>query len=161
MMGVLSKMTTMTAKVSQPTQTRRILSVEDDATLAGLMAAVLAEAGYQPEIVPSPDKARGTYDLVVADYLAPAYVRGEPWPFLAELRALSKEGRILGCTGHQDALSDKLGQLGVAAVTSKPFDVDALVRVVTDLIEQGQRVADASPIAPHAAGAPVSQNAAA
>jgi DNA-binding NtrC family response regulator len=139
----------MTLAMDQSSGGPRVLIVEDDETLAGLMASVLSDAGYQPEVVPSPDKAQGTYDLVVADYLAPAYVRGQPWPYLDELRALSKRGQILGCTGHHDALSDAPARLGVAAVTSKPFDVDALVRVVTDLIDQGQRVASASPIGPH------------
>jgi DNA-binding NtrC family response regulator len=143
----------MNLGMNQPNGARRILIVEDDETLAGLMASVLSEAGYLPEVVPSPDKAQGTYDLVVADYLAPAYVRGEPWPFLDQLRALSRGGQILGCTGHQDAQSDTLARLGVTAVTPKPFDVDALVRVVTELIDKGQRVADASPIAPHPAAA--------
>ncbi|HEU5316176.1 MAG TPA: response regulator [Chloroflexota bacterium] len=151
----------MTAKMNQPdhgAKARRILIVEDDATLAGLMASVLSDAGYQPDVVPSPEHAQGQYDLVVADYLAPAYVRGEPWPYLEKLRALSKQGRILGCTGHQDALSDALAHLGVAAVTSKPFDVDTLVRTVTELIEQGQRVADASPIGPLPAGTVLAPN---
>lgn len=125
---------------------QRILIVEDDATLASLMASVLSDAGYESEVVQSPDKARGQYDLVVADYLAPAYVPGQPWPYLDQLRALAKDGRVLGCTGHQDALSDPLARLGVLAVTSKPFDVDALVRTVDELIAQGRRVAGASPL---------------
>lgn len=127
---------------------RRVLIVEDDEALAGLMASVLSEAGFEAEIAPSPETARGTYDLVVSDYLAPAYERGRPWPHLEELRALSKQGQILGCTGHQDALSDAPDQLGVTAVTAKPFDVDALVRVVEDLIMRGQRLAGASPLLP-------------
>src|SRR6266508_474498 len=103
---------------------RRILIVEDDETLAGLMASVLSDAGYESEVVQSPERARGTYDLVVADYLAPSYTPGQPWPYLEKLRALSKGGRILGCTGHLEALSDVPSRLGVVAVTAKPFDVD-------------------------------------
>ncbi len=131
---------------------RRILIVEDDETLALLMASVLSEAGYESEVAVSPDKARGQYDLVVADYLAPTYVPGQPWPHLDQLRALAKDGRILGCTGHLDALSDPPARLGVLAVTAKPFDVDALVRKVDELLAQGRRVAGASPLfAPTAA----------
>ena len=119
----------------------RILIVEDDETLAGLMASVLTDAGYESEVVQSPDAARGpagAYDLVVSDYLAPSYVPGQPWPYLDRLRELSRGGRVLGCTGHHDALADEPAQLGVTAVTSKPFDVDQLVRVVDDLIREGQ-----------------------
>ena len=119
----------------------RILIVEDDETLAGLMASVLSDAGYESEIVPSPDEASapaGTYDLVVSDYLAPSYAPGQPWPYLKELQALSRGGKVLGCTGHHDALADEPAQLGVTAVTSKPFDVDDLIRVVEQLIEEGR-----------------------
>ena len=119
----------------------RILIVEDDEALAGLMASVLTEAGHEPEIVQSPDAAsaeNGTYDLVVSDYLAPSYVPGQPWPFLEQLRALSRGGKVLGCTGHHDALADRPDLLGVTAVTSKPFDVDNLIRVVDELIEEGR-----------------------
>jgi DNA-binding response OmpR family regulator len=129
----------------------RILIVEDDATLAGLMASVLSDAGYESDVVPSPDRARGIYDLVVADYLAPTYAPGQPWPFLSQLRALSKDGRILGCTGHQDALADPPAKLGVAAVTPKPFDVDTLVRKVDELIAQGHSVVRTSPMLAHSA----------
>ena len=59
---------------------RRILIVEDDATLGKLMAGMLEEAGYTPHVVASPEAAQGSYDLVVADYLAPAYRPGAPWP---------------------------------------------------------------------------------
>lgn len=119
----------------------RILIVEDDETLAILMASVLSDAGYESEIVPSPDAAsapNGTYDLVVSDYLAPSYLPGQPWPFSDQLRALSRAGKVLGCTGHHDALSDQPALLGVTAVTSKPFDVDHLVSVVDGLIAEGR-----------------------
>src|SRR5688500_12673781 len=105
------------------------------------MASVLSDAGHEPEVVQNPEAAlgpAGAYDLVVSDYLAPAYAPGQPWPFLERLRALSREGKVLGCTGHHDALADEPQALGVSAVTSKPFDVDQLIRVVEDLIAEGQ-----------------------
>ena len=46
--------------------TRRILIVEDDLALANLIAAVLADAGYEPDVATSPETAKGTYDLVVS-----------------------------------------------------------------------------------------------
>ena len=119
----------------------RILIVEDDETLAGLMASVLSDAGYESEVVQDPNAAQGpagAYDLVVSDYMAPSYVPGQPWPFLDRLRALSRGGKVLGCTGHHDALADEPGRLGVSAVTSKPFDVDHLIRVVEELLEEGR-----------------------
>ena len=119
----------------------RILIVEDDETLAGLMASVLSDAGYESEIVQDPEAAQGpagAYDLVVSDYLAPSYAPGQPWPLVDRLRRLSRGGKVLGCTGHHDALADEPQTLGVSAVTSKPFDVDQLIRVVEQLIAEGQ-----------------------
>jgi DNA-binding response OmpR family regulator len=131
---------------------RRILIVEDDLALANLIAAVLADAGYAPDVATSPELARGTYDLVVSDYMAPVFAPGKPWPYLEELRALTGGGPILGCTGHQDALADPPATLGITAIAAKPFDVDELVRTIERLLEEGAQVADASPIGTTPAG---------
>ncbi len=125
---------------------QRILIVEDDLALANLLAAVLADAGYESHVATSVAQARGTYDLVVSDYLAPIFTPGQPWPHLDELRALTAGGPILGCTGHQDALSDLPSTLGISAVAAKPFDVDELLQTVERLLEEGTRVANASPL---------------
>jgi DNA-binding response OmpR family regulator len=125
---------------------RRVLIVEDDTALAGLMASVLEEAGYESDVVASPDAAQGTYDLIVSDYLAPMYLPGRPWPYLDRLRDLCQGGPILGCTGHQDALLDHVSALGITAVTTKPFDVDELLQLIEQLLEQGRQLAGASPI---------------
>lgn len=104
------------------------------------MASVFADAGYESAVVPSPESAVGTYDLVVADYLAPAFEPGQPWPHVDRLRQLSQDGLILGCTGHHDALVNPPASLGVTAVTSKPFDVDELLRTVERLLAEGARL---------------------
>jgi|SRR5689334_18605858 CheY-like chemotaxis protein len=114
----------------------RILVVDDDAVLRDLLAAVLADAGYAPHVVESPEAAHGRYDLIVADYLAPAYQPGQPWPQLERLRCLGEGTPILGCTAHLEALGDDPDRLGVAAVTTKPFDVDDLIRTVERLLDE-------------------------
>jgi DNA-binding response OmpR family regulator len=113
---------------------RAILIVEDDAVLADMLAAVLKDAGYAADVSATPEAARGTYDLVVADYLAPSYAPGRPWPHLDALRSLANGGPILGCTGHPDVLLDSPTSLGVSAVALKPFDVDEFVRLVDRLL---------------------------
>lgn len=125
---------------------RRILIVEDDAVVAELMASILEHAGYQSEITASPQAVRGTYNLVVADYLAPAYVPGKPWPFLDALRRLSNGAPILGCTGHRDALLDSPSTLGISAVAVKPFDVDDFVEEIERLLAQSSDRAGMVPI---------------
>lgn len=111
-----------------------ILILEDDAVLAELMANVLADAGYVTDVAASPAAAQGTYDLIVADYLAPRFVPGQAWPHLSELRALSRGHPILGCTGHSDALEEPAANLGVNAITLKPFDVDELLQQIDALL---------------------------
>ncbi len=108
---------------------RCVLIVDDDTSLARLMADILVDAGYTAQVAPSPAMAEGTFDLVIADYLCPSFAPGAPWPFLERLRALSA-GPILGCTGHHEALQDPPEELGISAVLTKPFDVDELVSEV-------------------------------
>ncbi len=119
-----------------PPSRRRILIVEDDLDLGTLMVGLLEDAGYQPQLVTSPERATGPYDLIVADYLAPRYRPGEPWPHLDRLRHLGVSAGvpILGCTGHQDALDDDPSRLGVAAVALKPFDLDDLLETIERLL---------------------------
>jgi CheY-like chemotaxis protein len=118
----------------------RILVVEDDADLGALMVGVLEYAGYASELVTSPDAAGGAgepYDLIVADYLAPRYAPGAPWPHVERLRALGAGAPILGCTAHHDALADEPHALGVDAVTVKPFDLEDLLQTIERLLPQG------------------------
>ncbi len=118
---------------------RRILIVEDDEVLAQLMASVLDEAGYRSDIAPFPEAACGAYDVVIADYLAPQYVPGEPWPHLEALRRLSRGGPIIGCTGHVSAADEPPERLGVQAVVAKPFDVDELVQRVQEALARREQ----------------------
>ncbi|MBI3973093.1 MAG: hypothetical protein HY332_17580 [Chloroflexi bacterium] len=119
--------------------------VEDDLIIGELLEAVFADAGYVSEVVTSPGLAQGTYDLIVADYLAPTYVPGLAWPFLDCLRRLGGGAPIIGCTAHQSALTDDPRALGVAAVVTKPFDVEALLGTVRHLLDES-RVDEHSPI---------------
>lgn len=115
----------------------RVLIVEDDRDLGPLLLGVLSDAGYQADLVTGPEGARGPYDLVVADYLAPSYAPGRPWPHLDRLRRLGANGDIpvIGCTGHLDALDDEPARLGLAAVAVKPFDLDELLQTIAGVLE--------------------------
>jgi CheY-like chemotaxis protein len=122
---------------------RRVLILEDDSALGGLLEEILRDAGYAPQLAASPHQPCGTFDLVIADYLHPYYQPGQPWPFLERLRALSR-GPILGCTGHIDVLLDLPEDLGVTAVIAKPFDLDEFVRQVHQLTQAVPRAAAAA-----------------
>ena len=102
---------------------QRILVLEDDADLGALLVGILEDAGYAPDLVTSPEGVMGTYDLAVADYLAPRFARG-PLP-------------VIGCTGHQDALADDPARLGVAAIAIKPFDLEVFLDTVARVLGSG------------------------
>lgn len=119
---------------------RRILIVEDDAQLGALMIGALEGEGYRAELVTSLEAARGPYDLIVADYFAPAYCPGARWPQLDRLRALGTDVPIIGCTGHLDAQVDEPNALGVAAVAIKPFDLDDLLTMIERLLAARARL---------------------
>jgi DNA-binding NtrC family response regulator len=115
---------------------QRILIVEDDADLGSLLVGILEDAGYIPDLVTSPEGVSGPYDLVVADYLAPRYVPGRPWPHLELLQGLGAGGPVpvIGCTGHKDAVTDDPRQLGLAAIALKPFDLDVFLETVARVL---------------------------
>ncbi len=112
----------------------RILIVEDDEVIAKLLAAVLGEAGYASHVAASPHEAQGTYDLIIADYLAPSFAPDEPWPHLDTLRRLSAGAPIVGCTAHQDAAFGPPSALGVSEIVVKPFDLDQVLATVRRLL---------------------------
>ncbi|HVG96008.1 MAG TPA: hypothetical protein VNK05_03865 [Chloroflexota bacterium] len=115
---------------------QRILVLEDDADLGALLVGILEDAGYVPDLVTSPEGVSGTYDLAVADYLAPRFLPGQPWPHLDRLRALGAHGPlpVIGCTGHKDALADDPARLGVAAIAIKPFDLEVFLDTVARVL---------------------------
>ncbi len=113
---------------------RRILILEDDESIARMLAMLLNDAGYASDVAITPDAARGTYDLIISDYLAPSFLPGQPWPHLDSLRRLSGGAPILGCTAHRDAAFGELANLGVSAVVIKPFDLDHVLATVDNLL---------------------------
>ena len=130
---------------------QRILILEDDEPLGALMIGALEGEGYAAELVTSLEAARGPYDLIVADYLAPAYCPGARWPQLDRLRALGTDVPIIGCTGHLDARADEPSTLGVAAVAIKPFDLEDLLTVIERLlVARAARLRHRRPEAAHA-----------
>jgi DNA-binding NtrC family response regulator len=124
----------MTSQSIVDASPRRILIVDDDDVVGDLLAALFADAGYEPHVVTSPADAEGTYDLIIADYLAPSFLADAPWPHLESLRRLSAGAPIVGCTAHQDAAAGDLPALGVSAVVVKPFDLEQILATVEQLL---------------------------
>ncbi len=114
----------------------RVLIVEDDPSVRGLLGAVLEEAGYR--VLPTDhaldpvDVAQLRPDLVLLDLIL--HGTGAGWRLLHGLRALAGTAGlpIVVCTAdhalaHREA--DRLRALGVGLVL-KPFDLDDVLRRV-------------------------------
>src|SRR5438132_11937666 len=118
---------------------RSILALDDDPTVLELVRTVLEDAGYASigaahlDDVPSTARA----DLVISDLLPlKAYDRQVALGWIARLRERFGPVPILVLTAHTAALHEPDG-LGVDGVLGKPFDVEALLVKVTELMGAG------------------------
>lgn len=120
--------------MSRKTPARRILLVEDDSAIREALDEVLGDLGY--EVVSAPD-GRGGLQLAAAqpepcpillDWRMPVLDGPE---FLRRLRELPRgtEFPVILSTADRSAAAIAMGDQ-VAAVLSKPFDLDSLLSVL-------------------------------
>jgi two-component system NtrC family sensor kinase len=117
---------------------RRILIVDDEDEIAGLLAEVLAQAGYGADTAPNGRAAldrleAASYDVVIADVNMPELDGPGLYDALAQ-RQPQLAGRFVlfgGDTGSAKVRSfvERTGVLCVA----KPFDPEAVLRIVRRL----------------------------
>lgn len=118
----------------QHARPRRILLVEDDAAIREALNEVLGELGY--EVVSASDGGRGLQ--LAAEQLEPCPILLD-WrmpvvdgpEFLTRLRKLprGREFPVILSTADRSATAAAVGEQ-VAAVLSKPFDLDSLLAVL-------------------------------
>jgi len=118
----------MTASVTSP-PALRLLLIEDDADLAGLLTEVLADEGYRVDA--ARDGQRGLhlgltrpYDVMVIDRVLPAI---DGLNLLTRLRSRSVQARALMLTAL-GAVDDRIAGLDAGAddYLVKPFELDEL-----------------------------------
>lgn len=118
--------------MNQVSPVPRILLVEDDAAIREALDEVLADLGY--EVVSAPD-GHGGLQLaaqqaepcpILLDWRMPVLDGPE---FLARLRELprGKEFPVILSTADRAATDLAMGGDQVAAILSKPFDLDSLL----------------------------------
>jgi DNA-binding response OmpR family regulator len=114
---------------------RRILVIDDDMPLRGMLAAALRQAGFQ--VLLAGDGAEGHRamtihkpDVIVLD-LAMPNVNG--WDFLQKLKETGYFGKlpIIVVSAHLRVEPQAILQMGVSAILPKPFNLPELI----DLIE--------------------------
>jgi two-component system response regulator MprA len=116
-------------------QPHRLLVVDDDCEVRTALAGVLSQEGYLVETAMDGYQAlaalhRHPPDVVLLDLLMPGM---DGFELLAELRRerLSIEPKIIVVTTSRGFTAR---DLGVAAVVSKPFDVDRLIGTIKAVV---------------------------
>ena len=122
-----------------PAPARRILVVEDDPKVAGLLAEALGEEGHAVEVVGDGHLAAERalaqpWDLILLDYMLP----GRDGPGIAaEVRAAGRATPILMLSARDAAEDVRLGRAsGVDDYLAKPFRLGELLRRVDALLER-------------------------
>jgi DNA-binding response OmpR family regulator len=107
----------------------RVLVIEDDRNVRGLLATMLSAEGYEVDTAADGmggllDASHTAYDLVLLDLMMPDL--GGP-RVLDELEADGAVVPVIVVTGQVDAVPAMRQRLGAANVVIKPFSVDELL----------------------------------
>src|SRR4051812_15629728 len=116
---------------------KRVLVIDDDLPLRGMLAAALRQHGFQ--VLLAGDGAEGQRaltihhpDIVLLDLAMPD-VNG--WDFLQRLQETGHLGQvpIVVVSAHVRVEPQALLQMGVAAILPKPFNLSDLITVIEHL----------------------------
>jgi len=118
---------------------KKILLVDDEEQLIGIMASVLQDEGFTVKTMLSAEEALSAFaayapDLVISDV---KMERMDGFTMFERVKALKTNQNVpfIFLTG----LDDRLGQqraksLGATAYVNKPFDVDEFIGIVKKLV---------------------------
>lgn len=117
---------------------KRVLVIDDDLPIRGMLAAALHQHGYQ--VLLAGDGAEGQRALtihhpnVVLLDLAMPDVNG--WDFLQRLQETGHLGKIpiIVVSAHVRVEPQALLQMGVAAILPKPFNLPDLIQLIEHLV---------------------------
>jgi DNA-binding NtrC family response regulator len=118
-----------------------ILIIEDDLHIGGLVAQVLREAGYTPQLVRDVDAARAESlaGLSPAAVISDLMVAGSAGPeqLAAQLHALFPLAPVTLMTGVPPK---RRAALGVThdRIIEKPFELEALLESIASMIKLGR-----------------------
>jgi two-component system KDP operon response regulator KdpE len=122
----------------------RVLIVEDEADLAWVEQFNLESEGYEVQVALEGHAAIEALedfepDVIVLDLMLP-HVNG--WSVLARTQEMADERRpkvivVSAVAGASDQI--QAGEMGVGSFLAKPFDMDELVRLVSQTFESESR----------------------
>lgn len=118
----------------------RILSVEDDEAIRGLIKHALSQSGFDVAEAASGSQAMellqgGEYDLAILDLMLGGEISG--WEVYEELNRLGVRDRmkvIIMTARSQEAEILRGWRLGVDQYITKPFDLDVFIDTVQDTL---------------------------
>lgn len=117
---------------------KRVLVIDDDIPLRGMLAAALRQAGFQ--VLLAGDGGEGHRavtihkpDVILLD-LAMPNVNG--WDFLQKLKETGHLGNIpvIVVSAHVRVEPQALLQMGVAAILPKPFNLAELIDLIEHIV---------------------------
>lgn len=116
---------------------KRVLVVDDDMPLRGMLSAALRQHGFQVLLAGDGGEAQRAMavhlpDIILLDLMMPN-VNG--WDFLQRLKETGFLGRvpIIVISAHLRIDPQAVLQMGVAAILPKPFNLDDLIDLVEHL----------------------------
>jgi PAS domain S-box-containing protein len=118
---------------------KRILVVDDDATVAAVVEEMLIRSGYQASVVYSAHEAievssivSQPFDLVITDIVMPE-MRGDQ---LAKvLREKNRDILVVFMTGHATGVAMDMTTLGEHRLLHKPFQVKDLLDLIDEVLD--------------------------
>lgn len=128
---------------SDPSDGRRLLVVDDEATLVDLLRRVLTSAGYQVDCFNNSQAALQAfeakpeqYDLVITDERMPGLSGVQ---LIRAIKGIRQDLPVVMLSGHVDAsTAEAAGLAGVDRIMKKPASIHAIAATVEDLFSPTQ-----------------------
>jgi DNA-binding response OmpR family regulator len=120
------------------TAAKKILVCDDDSDIAGLLAHLLTEAGYEVSTASGHDEFFKKFsalrpDLIMLDIRMPEH---DGFWIADELQRLDNKAPILFCTAHNRSVYRMCAPIaGAVDFIVKPFDPDALVARIRQILK--------------------------
>ena len=127
--------------MSQPQAAKKVLVVDDEATVRYLLSHVLTHAGYLVEVATDGEAALDRIqasrpDLVVLDLMMPGL---DGWGVLERLRSAPSHPPVLVVSAHGDSETPgRAAEAGAAGYMTKPFALKQLVQTCGRIVERSR-----------------------
>jgi CheY-like chemotaxis protein len=123
--------------VAAMTPQKTIMVVEDEPVIRGLLSMTLECENYHVETASDGQEAlcklqREAPDLILLDLMLPIM---DGWQFIAALRGQARTKKIPIVAVSAGTRYMDVGERGVHAFLSKPFDVDTLLVVLKEVLQ--------------------------